>query len=165
MLGRVQAGDVEAGIIFLLSFGPLRSLVAEQRMVRREKYRLMLKMLQRMQMVAGYWAGPVVDADIAFGQFLPTDVGSVITNVLKLHEAKVISRKRAITMLVEAGVLELDIAQELEAAQHEDFVAALALLDATDDRDAAAAFLGLKLEALPPPPPVVIPNPAGDVEP
>lgn len=137
VVGRVESQQDQSGIHLALSFGPMRSLVEEMRMVRNEKYPLFLKMVQRMSIAAGFLAGPVLPAQVKFGSFLPTDRAAVVDLVLNLWNAKLISRHRAIRLLVDEGIVDVDVVDELEAAEADDFTAALALLEATEgDLDA-----------------------------
>lgn len=134
VLGRIESSSrAVSGVKVALSFGPLRGLVEEMRLVRKEKYNLLLKFLQRMEIAAGFWSGDVLDANITFGSFLPSDQTSTIDAVLKLFAAHLISRKTAIAQLVEEGIIDVDLADELEACEAEDFTAALAYFEATDD--------------------------------
>lgn len=140
VLGMTEASHIKAGVILALSFGPLRSLIEEMRMARSEKYPLLLKMVQRMSLQAGYWKGEMVDAEVNFGSYLPSDQAAVIATVISLWGAHLISRKTALTRLVEEGILNVDISTELEACESEDFTAALALLTATEGQDLGAVY-------------------------
>lgn len=142
VVGRVEGKQDQSGIHLALSFGPMRSLIEEMRMVRDEKYPLLLRFVQRMSMAAGYLSGDVLPAQVKFGSFLPTDRAAVIDLVTNLWTAKLISRQRAIQILVDEGILDVDVVEELEAAESDDFAAALALLEATDgDIDAVYDLL------------------------
>lgn len=140
VLGMTEASHVKAGIILALSFGPLRSLVEEMRMARSQKYPLLLKMVQRMSLQAQFWTGAIVAAEVNFGSYLPSDQAAVIQTVTALWSAHLVSRKTAITRLVEEGILNVDISTELEACESEDFAAALALLTATEGQDIQAVY-------------------------
>lgn len=141
VLGRVKGAQQPSGIKVALSFGPLRGLIEEMRLVRKEKYGLLLKFTQRMQTAGGWWKGEVLDANVTFGSFLPSDQSATIDAVLKLYEAHVISRKTAIGRLVEEGIIQVDLAEELEACEAEDFAAALAYFEATEDTDGVFELL------------------------
>ena len=160
VLGRVKGTDVRAGIIMALAFGPLRSLVEEMRLVRDEKYPLLLKMQQRITWASDpTFAGPVMRATVNFGSFLPTDSAAVIDSVVKLWTARLISRETAIRRLVEDGVIDADVADELRDCRSEDFAAALGLLNATDgDLDAVYEFLSRPKPERPPTPPAPPPG-------
>ena len=137
VLGRVKASEVEAGIIMALAFGPLRSLVGDMRLTRAEKHPLITRFAQRLAMANGALEGPELRAEIRFGSFLPTDQGSIVETTLKLWDAKLVSRETAIRRLLEAGVIDVDLAEELKACRAEDFGEALALLEALGDDDSA----------------------------
>jgi hypothetical protein len=176
VLGRINAGDVASGFLMALSFGPLQGLIDEMRLVRDEKYRLLLKFAQRLAVTAGELpAGPTLDAWVAFGSYLPSDLPGVVTSVTQLLAAKAVSRQTALAMLVEAGLPIEDAALELERIEAEDFEGAIALLEATGDEQAARDRLGLEGEPPPAPgttaaaaPPggiVTLPAPAGAPQP
>lgn len=141
VLGRVKGADQPSGVKVALSFGPLRGLIEEMRLVRREKDALLLKMVQRMQIAAGFWSGEVLPATITYGSFLPSDASATIEAVQKLFAAHLISRKTAIGRLVEEGIIQVDLAEELEACEAEDFAAALAYFEATEDVPGTFALL------------------------
>lgn len=149
VLGRVKAGDISSGIQLALSFGPMRSLIAEMRLVRDEKYPLVFKFVQRYGMLAGELpAGETLPARLAFGSYLPNDRKGVIEEITGLFTAKLISRATALRMLVAGGIELDDIAEELERIEEEDFERALLLLEATGDEAAVFDYLHRK----PPPP-------------
>lgn len=146
VLGRVKASEVPSGLALALAFGPLRSLIEEMRLVRAEKYPLVLKFAQRIGWKAGVSAGglgsPDLRAEVHFGAFLPSDAPAVIEAVTKLWEARLVRRETAIRRLVEEGIIDTDVAEELKGVRSEDFDEALKLLDATDgDLDAVYEFL------------------------
>lgn len=147
-LGRVKSSEVPSGFAMALGFSPLRSLVDEMRLTRDEKYSLLLKFVQRLSILFGWLDGDVFDAEVQFGSFLPSDEQATATMVTALYTAHLISRATAIRMLVEAGVIDSEIDEEITAAQNEDFDAALALAEATNPAnggDLAAVYdlLGL----------------------
>lgn len=159
VVGRVTANQDRSGIHLALSFGPMRSLIEEMRLVRSEKYPLLLKFLQRMSIAAGFLDGDVLDAEVKFGSFLPTDQTGTIDRVLKLWEARLISRQTAIQTLVDEGIIDVDVAEELALAEADDFVGALALLEATgSDFDAVYEFLNRDRPADQPPEPPINPT-------
>lgn len=166
VLGRVQASEVEAGIIMALSFGPLRSLIGEMRMARAEKYPLIPRFAQRMALLAGELDGDVLPVDVRFGPYLPADRAATIAAVVNLWEARLVSRAAAIRMLVADGVVDGDVAELLEAAEADDFDGALRLLEATDgDLDAVYDLLGRERPEREAEPPVTLPPldvPGGD---
>lgn len=145
-LGRIDPSKIEAGVILSLSFGPLGSLIDEMRLVRKDKYRLLFKFVQRFYLLQpaelGGIEGEVLDTDLVFGSFLPSDLTSTVTNVIALLQAKVISRETAMKMLQEVGVPIEDTAEEIDKINAADFEAATALLDATGNPEAVQDFLG-----------------------
>ena len=146
VLGRVAATSSESGIHLALSFGPLRSLVEEMRLVRAEKYSLLWKFAQRMMIAGKAWQGDVLPVKVKFGSYLPSDQAVTIEAVIKLYTAKLISRATAIAWLVNEGIIDVVVSEELEAAEAEDFAAALKLLEATDgDHQAVYDLLHLEI--------------------
>jgi hypothetical protein len=146
-----------------LSFGPLQGLVDDMRLVRDEKYRLLLKFVQRMAIQYGELpAGPALDAWVAFGTYMPSDLPGVVLTVTSLLNAHAISTQTAVTMLVEAGLPIEDAAEEVDRIRGEHFEAAALLLDATGDEEAVREYLGLEG---PPPEPKPIPAPPGVILP
>lgn len=159
VLGRINAGDVASGFLMALSFGPLQGLIDEMRLVRDEKYRLLLKFVQRLAIVGGALpAGDPPTAWVAFGSYLPSDLPGVVDTVTRLLTAKAISRRTALAMLVEAGLPIEDASEELVRIEAEDLDAANALLEATGDEQVVRDRLGLEG---PPPPAPAAGAPAG----
>lgn len=147
-LGRIKPNAQESGIHLSLSWGPLRSLVSQMRLGRKGKYSLLLKMVQRMFMLDGQIEpGPdnILDAEVVFGSFLPTDTDAEIDRIIKLFTAKppLLSRRTAISMLMELGVSIDDADEELQRIEREDFEGAAMLLEATGNEQAAAKRLGV----------------------
>ena len=146
VLGR--GGDSGAaaisGISRRLKFGPLESMVREMRMVRDEKYRLLLKFVWRMSLAARFDGVPTdwIDTGLAFGSYLPSDQAAAVDTVQKLLLAKAISVETAIRVLVEAGIPIDDAAEEVRRIQERDFDGANKLLDATADEAAVFEYLG-----------------------
>lgn len=144
LLGRVKPSEVPSGLALALSFGPLERLVGEARLVRGEKYPLLLRMVQRLAQAGGVLpAGPPPRAELQLGSFLPADVDAVIGRAAKLYEARIVSLETAVRMIVEAGVPVEDVAEEVERITRRDYDAANRLADATGDQDAVRELLGL----------------------
>lgn len=154
IIGRVRTSDVASGFLLLLGMEPFRSLIEDYRLVRDEKYRLLLKFVQRLAIVGGALEGPVLDARIAFGPWMPADVANVVEMVLNLLAKHGVARRTAITMLREAGIPIEDVADEIEAIEREDFEGAAALADALGDEQAAAEYLQ-RAEPAPAAPPLL----------
>lgn len=142
VLGRVSAGDIASGVLLALSFGPFRALVDEMRLVREEKYGLLFKFVQREAIAGGLIDGPVMNANLAFGSYLPSDLSAVVELVVKLLEQHGISRRTALTMLVDAGLEVGTIEEEIERIEHEDFDGAVKIADATEDANLSREYLG-----------------------
>lgn len=153
IVGRVQPENVPSGIALLLSWGPYRQLIADLRLVREPKYRLMVKFVQRYSIAAGYWDGPVLDGGFEFGTFLPNDLEAVAKLATDLIDAKIIRRSTGLQLMVDAGLDVTDVADESIGAQHEDFEGAGLLADAIGDEAAAAEYLGRTPSPVPTGPP------------
>lgn len=168
-LGRLDPSKIDAGVIMSLSFGPLSRMVKKMRLVRDEKYPLLLKMVARTalkyQALEGITKATEMPAiRLVFGRFMPLDRAAVTDMAIKLFEAKLVSRLTAIKMLIEEAGLSIEEAnEELERIEHEDFEGAGELADASDDINAARARLGLaplpEDQARPQPPSLNLPEP------
>lgn len=162
--GRVTDTGPESGFARQLKLGPYAALIAVLRLVRVHKYRLLLKFVQRLAIHHGALTGPVVDARLIFGSFMPSDQRTVIELVVRMLEAHAISRRTALEMLVAVGVPIEDANAELDAIQHEDFTGAAELFTAAGDDDAVRRYLGLPADdgrgdEPPPQPEPVLPEP------
>lgn len=179
LLGRIKPSEVPSGVALQLGFGPTEQLVKEMRLVRDEKYPLLLKFAHRigwaaqeggqMKDVPVQW----VHSEVKMGSFLPQDKAAAVDQVTLLVKDKVISLETGIIILVEAGFPIADAKEEIRRIEHRDFEGAAKLLDATDDQALVHEYLGKKFEEPPPPPPdppIVInpgavpapPNPGND---
>lgn len=160
VVGRVDASDVPSGVALALSFGPLKSMVFEMRLVRDEKYPLLLKFAQRMSQAYGVKGVPEIwdlEPTIAFGSYLPADKDAVAKQVAELLKNGVISRETAVQMLIEAGFPIEDAVAEVRRIEEEDFDGAGKLFDATGNPEEVAKYLGRR--ALPQAP---LPPASGD---
>jgi hypothetical protein len=165
VLGRVKASEVPSGVALALSFGPLASMVSEMRLVRDEKYTLLLKMAWRMALAAQFEDVPAewIDSKLEFGSYLPQDMQSAVEMVTKLltTQPASISLETAVLMLQAAGLPIEDAVAEVDRIQSRDFVGADNLLTATGDEDGVFEYLGRErppgLESIKPPP-VVLPD-------
>lgn len=170
VLGRVKPSEVPSGIALALSFGPLEQLVKEMRLVRAEKYPLLLKFAQRIAIAGGVKDVPQVfdaQANVQMGSFLPQDQAEAVDLVTKLLAVKPIpsiSLETAVAMLIEAGFPIRDAAVEVERIQSRDFAGAAELLSAVGEEGSVYDYLGLEQPVNPTPAPQVTP-PAGAVDP
>lgn len=169
LLGRIKPSEVPSGIALQLGFGPTDALVRGMRLVRTEKYPLMLKFVHRMFQAAAV-VGEVDAADVppewihtevVMGSFLPQDQQAAVTQVTALYAAKSISIETAIRMLMDAGLPIESVLEEVRRIQERDFEAANALLDATGDKEAVAEFLGMPAPPPDPEPEPVVVDPSG----
>ena len=164
VLGRAKQGDIKSGVHLLLTFGPFRQLVEFLRLTRDPKYRLMLKMVQRLGQAGGVLEpGPNPVARVVFGSYLPADLSAVVESVVKLLMQHGISRLTALRMLTDAGLDVGDLVDEIARIEAEDAATALQLAEATGSEELAATKLGLVLPdtATPPvgPPTLNLPTP------
>ena len=145
LLGRVKPNEVPSGIALTLSFTPHMNLIKEMRMVRKVKYRLLLRFVSRMYWLAGGLAS-VNKAELVFGSFLPADKQEASTLVNQLYRAEgkpMISLETAVEVLVQAGFPIEDAANEVRRIQEEDFGTANELYDATGDINLVLERLGI----------------------
>jgi hypothetical protein len=146
VLGRVEISGQLAGITLALSFGPLGALVKEMRLVRDEKYPLMLKFAWRMAKAAGWPGVPEAwfPAKVEFGSYLPQDTSAAVDIVQKLLQSDppAISVETAVRILINAGLPIDNALDEVGRITGRDFAGAVALLDATGDEDAVFDYLG-----------------------
>jgi hypothetical protein len=167
VLGRISPSDVPSGIALALSFGPLRSMIAEMRLVRDEKYPILLKFVWRMSMQAGVEDVPEtwLPAKVEFGSFLPHDIAAVVSTVTELLKAKAIGRRTAIRLLVAAGIDIEDASAEVDAIAATDFDGAVKLADAVGSEEVAAEYLQTELPKPPPPVGAPVITPPAEVPP
>lgn len=162
ILGRVQPNDVPSGYALELGFHPARNLMSEMRTVRDEKYPLILKFAMRLAQAYGALPdGETPAASIELGASLPADKPAAIDAVKELLPIHAISTATAVRILTEAGLPIDDAEKEVAAIQQEAFEAAVKLVEATGDVEAARSRLGLPERT-----PVVTPpaDPAPEVE-
>ena len=147
ILGITGAAEAPSGTALALSFNPFKRLMIELRLARKFKYKLMLKMVQRLMVVYGQWSGPVHKAWIEFGAALPEDLEGTVAMVRELANADrpLLSRETGLGLIADAGLNVEDIAGEIEKVHQEDFDAARLIQMGTDSTELAAAHLGLKI--------------------
>lgn len=160
-LGRVKPSEVPSGFAFELGFVPTAGMVRDARLIRKVKYRLFVKFVQRLAIVGGSMKAPVFAADMRFGAYIPTDVDAGIKRIKELHDAGLISTLTALQMLMELGIPIDDVDEEWERIKQEDFDGANALADATGSPELAAERLGVEIPEPPKPEPVPVPVPPG----
>lgn len=159
LLGTIKPNEVPSGIAITLSFAPHTSMIREMRLVRDQKYALLMKFVSRFFMKNDDIAD-VFDANVVFGSFLPADKQEALTLVQGLLAGKAISPETAIKILMMAGFPIEDASEELRLIQENDFTGANELLNATGDAEAVREYLGLPAlpaEMLAPPAPGNLP--------
>lgn len=146
VLGKTGAADVPSGLALALSFGPFEVMVEQARLVRKFKYGLLLKMVQRLHIAQGVWTGAVFPAEVVFGSALPSDFGTLTDILGKLTGNKqLVSRSTALGILSNAGLPIPDVPTEVDRIEGEDFDSANMLYRATRSPALAAEFLRLDL--------------------
>lgn len=155
VLGKLRPSEVPSGVALALSFGPLRSLVRRMRLARHEKYPLLFKFAHRFTMLDDAHADLRPSADrvddiplieYSFGQFLPSDTTTIITDIMNLFERQLISRQTAIRLLIEdAGMSIREAADEVTQIEERDFEGANRLREALDSPEAASEYLGIEI--------------------
>ncbi|THA38147.1 hypothetical protein [Streptomyces sp. A1547] len=145
-LGTLDPTALPSGYALQLALGPLDSLVAAMRLARAHKYRVLLRMVQRLHQAGqapGWPPGESVPAQLAWGPHTPTDRAAVLDEVVKGVGASVLSLETGVRMLQDAGYPIEDAQHEIELIQTRAFDAAARLADATSDNAAVRAYLGL----------------------
>ena len=170
LLGRVDAAEVPSGLALALSFTPFVQLVELLRLIRDHKYRLLVKMVQRIAIAAGTLEGPVHRGGVQFGSFMPQDQAFAVDSAVKLVNAHAMPRQQVLRMLEAAGFEVGDIEDAISAISAEDFEGAKFMADAFDGQhpQLVADYLGRDLpepteETAPPAPAAVPGGPAAGV--
>lgn len=146
VLGKTGAADVPSGLALALSFGPFEVMVEQARLVRKFKYGLLLKMVQRLHIAQGVWEGAVYPAEVVFGSALPSDFGTLTDILTKLTGNKqLVSRSTALGILSNAGLPIPDVPTEVDRIEGEDYDSANMLYRATRSPALAAELLRLDL--------------------
>lgn len=154
LIGRVDASEVPSGLALTLSFTSFEQMVEGARLARQGKYRLLLKMIQRIQIHhAGGFPNDdgeieetteVFPAEVAFGSFMPQDLAGTIQLAKEAVTGFIMSQETAIRFLAENGVDVDDPAAELAAIRFRMGEEAENIGNALGDPQAAADFLGLR---------------------
>ena len=149
LLGRVDPSGAPSGVAIRLMFTQMKMMIDEMRLIRAEKYPLIFKFAARFEMANGTLAATTEWPEITFipGQFIPTDLGGIITAVTTAFAAKVISLETAITMLIDAGMPIESVEDEIKAIQQRDFAGAAQVGLALGSDEAAAEHLGRPVPA------------------
>lgn len=155
LLGRIDPSKVPSGIVLTLSFQPHSNMVRNMRLVRADKYALLLKFVSRFYLKAGILE-EIVDCHLEFGNYLPADRQETAGIVVNLLTAHAITLETAVALLVNAGYPIEDAAREIRMIREENFDAAIKALEATADMNwVRVDLLGLEpipLDQLIPPP-------------
>lgn len=146
VLGRVKVSEAPSGVALALGFGPFTQLVTTLRLVRAAKYRLLLKMVQRLAQAGGVLdPGLNPDARLAFGSYLPTDRAAIVTATKDALAAGAISTQTAVAWLVDAGFTVDDAKSEVQRIRYEHPAQAAQIADATASETLAADWLGVTI--------------------
>lgn len=131
LLGRVTPAQVPSGYAMALGFHPARQVMRNARVIREEKYPLVVKFALRLAQAHGWLdAGPTPDLEIQFGSSLPSDLETTVTVVKELRAAGALSTETAVALLIEAGVPIDDAQSEVERLLSEDYEAMVQIVDA-----------------------------------
>ncbi|WP_327335117.1 hypothetical protein [Streptomyces anulatus] len=153
-LGTIDPTKAPSGFAIDLSYGPMDPLMDSMHLPRDGKYALLFKMVQRLFLAAQHpdWTGPVVDVELVWGTYKPTDKNAVLTQVGTAVRDGVMSLETGMRLLVDAGYPIDDISDEIERIQSRQFEQARLLADATGSTEAVADFLGIDITPDPTPP-------------
>ncbi|MFF3493713.1 hypothetical protein ACFYWS_20440 [Streptomyces sp. NPDC002795] len=89
-LGTLDPSAVPSGYALQLALGPLDALVASMRLARDHKYKLLLRMVQRIHQAGQVWpAGETLPAQLAWGPHTPTDRTAILDEATKGYTANV----------------------------------------------------------------------------
>jgi len=148
MMGRIKPSEVPSGIALWLSFAPHSSMIDEMRLVREEKYNLMLKFVLRWMVLNSKVQIEDVGKAfpfVQFGSYLPADKSEAMTMITAAMNAakRPMSTATAVRVLQDSGFPIPDNAAELALIQSEDFDGASVLGSATGDLNEARSYLGL----------------------
>jgi hypothetical protein len=158
LLGRVAPDEVPSGFALQLGFAPAQSMMREMRLVRAEKYPLLLKMAVRLAQVGGVLpSGPTPPIELDLGSGLPSDLATTVEAIAALLPIGAVSVDTAVRWLMAQGVPIVDAETEVAAILAAQTEKAVELVEATGDVDAARARLGLP-DAVPLPAPVIDPG-------
>lgn len=150
LLGRVKPNEVPSGIALTLSFTPHANLIKEMRLVRRQKYELLMKFVSRMYMKAGLLS-EIYECGLWFGSFLPADKSEASTLVSTLYRSDkpIISIDTALELLIRSGFPIEEAQEEIRKIRADDFESANRLLDATGDTGLVYEYLDRSASAIP----------------
>lgn len=147
-----------SGIALALRLAPFAQMVGSMRMARAVKDRLVPRFAVKLAMLAGaIEPGPVGEARIVRGSFLPTDRAATVEMVSVALQAHAISTTTAVALLMGAGVAIDDAQAEVARIRAEWTAAAKDLADATGSEQLAADWLGVELPT-PPTPVITLPE-------
>lgn len=154
LVGRVDADQVPSGLALTLSFTAFEQNINGARLARAAKYRLLLKMVQRLAIHHGVVyadgepipelaADPVVHpSEVRLGSFMPQDLPGVARVVGELLAVNGISTEIGSMMLQDNGAPIDDIQAEVAKIREAMGDVANAIADATEDPELARRFLG-----------------------
>lgn len=166
VVGRLKPSEVPSGIALALSFGPLRSMIDEMRLVRHDKLSLLFKFAWRLsyvnmtaeQRTRANLPPKYLPTHVVMGSFLPNDVAAAVEAIYKLAQSRALSFETAVQMLVEAGLPIPDAQEEVRRIQSRDFEQAKQFFQASgSDHGAVMEYLGRK-SINPPPDPAEVPG-------
>jgi hypothetical protein len=147
LLGRVDPSNVPSGVAIRLMFTQMKMMIQRMRLVRDEKWPLVFKFAGRFAMLNNQIPATTDWPELTFipGQFIPSDLESLVTTVIAAVNGKVISLETGIEMLMEAGVPIQSIDDEIAKIQSRDFTGAQQVGLALGSDQAAADHLGREL--------------------
>jgi hypothetical protein len=163
----------QSGRAIGLKMSPLRQAVLRGRGARNPSYKLDLKFVQRLALIArtpGFPAGPVLPADMKWGTFIPEDLTETVQRIIQLRDRGLLTDSDSYDLLIAAGMLIKDPVASLKLLQGLDVDTAAALAEIIG-HGPAAAYLGRELDketlglgAPKPPPAGSNPSSGGDPE-
>jgi hypothetical protein len=96
----------QSGRAIGLKMTPLRQSILRARLAREVPYQLVLKMTQRLAIVAGSpgFAGPVRPAKLKWGTFIPEDLSQLVQDIILLRDRNLLTDGDVYDLLLEAGM-------------------------------------------------------------
>ncbi|TDC77509.1 hypothetical protein [Streptomyces hainanensis] len=119
-LGILDASQVPSGYTLKLSLAPLDALLAQMRLAREHKYRLMLRMVQRLFQAGqadGWGPGPTHVATLTRSAHSLADRAAILDEVVNGYRAGVFSLDTSVRMLMDAGYPIDDASKEIARIQ------------------------------------------------
>lgn len=149
VMGRVDANVIPSGVALALLHAPFETLVQVLRLTRSSKYPMLGKWAMRWAQLRGdldvEGVTPTVEATFPSTEI--RDVTAIVAWVVAAIDGGTMSRATGVRVLQDAGIPIEDVEEELARIVRDDIEGAVKIADATGSEAAAAARLGIDLDA------------------